>query len=163
MFLVSAAILFALWILFSGKLDAFHLVLGVLASFFVALMSQDLLFQDKNRKLLARLGQALRLPGYLVWLSYQILLANIYVLALTVRPKVRKSLDPKIVKFKTALRDEFARFVFATSITLTPGTVTVRVHEDEFVVHAISRKMASGLPGEMEKRLLWVFEGKSRS
>jgi multicomponent Na+:H+ antiporter subunit E len=46
----------------------------------------------------------------------------------------------------------------ANSITLTPGTITIRIEDDIFYVHAINRKAAEGLPGEMEDRLARVFE-----
>ena len=65
---------------------------------------------------------------------------------------------PQMVRFRTSLRSEFARYVFANSITLTPGTVTLSVEGDKFVVHAISQKVADELPGEMEKRLAKIFD-----
>ena len=43
-------------------------------------------------------------------------------------------------------------FVLAQSITLTPGTVLVRITDNEFFVHALDDDSASGLPGDMEKR-----------
>ena len=65
---------------------------------------------------------------------------------------------PQMVRFRTSLRSEFARYVFANSITLTPGTVTLSVEGDKFVVHAISQKVADELPGEMEKRVAKIFD-----
>jgi len=45
-------------------------------------------------------------------------------------------------------------FIFANSITLTPGTVTidVSVHGD-YMVHAIDKPSGESLPGEMEERV----------
>jgi multicomponent Na+:H+ antiporter subunit E len=63
-----------------------------------------------------------------------------------------------MVRFRTSLQSEFARYVFANSITLTPGTVTLSVDGDKFVVHAISKKVADELPGEMEKRVAKIFD-----
>jgi multicomponent Na+:H+ antiporter subunit E len=67
-------------------------------------------------------------------------------------------IDPTKVTFKTKLKSNIARVALANSITLTPGTITIRVEDDVFLVHAISRKAAAGLPGEMEDRLARVFE-----
>jgi multicomponent Na+:H+ antiporter subunit E len=40
---------------------------------------------------------------------------------------------------------------------LTPGTITVHIVDDQFAVHALSRKTAAGLRGDMEKRIAKVF------
>jgi multicomponent Na+:H+ antiporter subunit E len=160
LFWFTATLLFVLWVLLSGRLDAFHLTLGVVSSMVVAFISYDLLFQDQERGISHRMRPMLRFPRYAVWLCGQIVRANLYVLYLTLHPGVKKTLDPRIVRFKTVLKSDFARFIFATSITLTPGTVTVRVFEDEFIVHAITRKMAESLPGDMERRIVKIFEEK---
>ena len=67
-------------------------------------------------------------------------------------------IDPTIVTFKTTLKSTLAKVALANSITLTPGTITIRIEGQVFYVHAISRKAAAGLPGEMEERLAKVFE-----
>lgn len=161
-------LLFGAWVILSGRFDLFHLSLGGISSLLVALLSADLLFQDRQKGFSARAGEALRLFRYILWLLYQIVLANLHVLALAVSPKhMRQELDPHIFTFKTILKGEFARFVLANSITLTPGTVTIRVHEGTFYVHAISRKAAGDFieaeaGSEMERRIAWIFEGGQR-
>jgi multicomponent Na+:H+ antiporter subunit E len=45
-------------------------------------------------------------------------------------------------------------FIFANSITLTPGTITVYVSiTGEFTVHVIDEESGKALPGEMEERV----------
>ena len=61
---------------------------------------------------------------YLPWLAYQILASNIYVAYLVLHP--RMPIDPSLVEFETSLQSERALVLLAQSITLTPGTVTVR-------------------------------------
>jgi multicomponent Na+:H+ antiporter subunit E len=51
-----------------------------------------------------------------------------------------------------------SKFILANSITLTPGTVTVRVEGSRFLVHALTDSAARGLPGAMEKRIANIFE-----
>jgi multicomponent Na+:H+ antiporter subunit E len=151
------------WILMSGKLDPFHLILGAISSLIVAWSSTDLLFQDRGKSLAARLSEAVRFMLYACWLFWQIVLANFHVIYLALTPKpIKETLSPHIFNFKTTLQTDFARFVLANSITLTPGTVTIRVSEDIFLVHAITVKAAGDLQGgsirEMERRVAWVFE-----
>jgi len=156
--------MFGFWILFSGKFDLFHLSLGILSCLLVTVISSDLLFKQHQKKFGSRLGELFRFISYCGWLLYQIFLANLHVVGLAVSPrKMEQSLDPHIFTFTTSLQTEFAKFVLASSITLTPGTVTIRVHKNTFFIHAISHKAAGDLPedemSQMEKRIAWVFEG----
>ena len=72
-------------------------------------------------------------------------------------------INPKVVKIKTKLKSKFARALLANSITLTPGTVTVDLHEDELLVHWLSvraddqRKSAEIIKGSVEKQLGRIF------
>lgn len=99
---------------------------------------------------------------------HQIILANFHVIKLALSPRsLERDIDPHIFTFKTGLKTPFAKFVLANSITLTPGTVTIRIHGDTFYVHAISQKAMGDLAddeqmSEMEKRVAWVFEGGCR-
>ena len=151
-------LLLATWVVLSGFFDGFHLTLGVLASVFITIISGVLLFVDRKTSANDRLREICRMPGYLIWLLWQIVLANFHVLKLALAPKGPDEISPRIVRFKTNLTSPFARFVFAQSITLTPGTVTVGIEGDEFVVHAISRAAAEGLAGQMERRIARVFQ-----
>jgi len=166
MFTVATFVILAIvWVLLSGKFDAFHLALGGVSCAIVALMSQDLLFQQRGRGFAARFAEALRFIPYCCWLLYQIVLANLHVILIAVSPRLcSRELDPHVFTFRTRLKSDFARFVLANSITLTPGTVTIRIEEDLFYVHAISKKAAGDLTAgesmsEMERRVAWVFEG----
>jgi multicomponent Na+:H+ antiporter subunit E len=156
--ILTFCLLFLLWLVLSGLFDPFHLTLGAISCALVTWMSSDLLFEDRSVSLSARVRQLIRLPGYALWLLYEIFLANLYVFRLSLRPSGLGDVRPKVVRFKTHLKTDFAKWVFANSITLTPGTVTIRIVDDEFYVHAISEHTAKGLEGEMEKRIAAVWE-----
>jgi multicomponent Na+:H+ antiporter subunit E len=155
-YIYTFLIMFGFWILLSGKFDLFHLTLGVISSALVSFLSADILMHEtgKSKKLLT----GLRFISYIPWLLYQIVLSTIHVALLALQPDVKKKIDPIIVTFKTKLQSNVARVALANSITLTPGTITIRIEDDIFYVHAINRKAAEGLPGEMEDRLARVFE-----
>ncbi len=160
--IATFCILFGMWIVMSGKFDLFHLFLGVLSSALVAWLSHDLLFVDRDKKLIARLTEAGRFCRYALWLAREILVANFHVTALALSPRAMQRIDPRLFTFRTRLKTDFARFVLANSITLTPGTVTIRVHGDLFYIHAITPKAAGDLTSdavsEMERRVARVFE-----
>ena len=155
-YFLTFCILFGFWILLSGKFDVFHLVLGVLSSLLVTGLSSDLLFEDRAKR--GRFSEAVRFLGYIPWLLKEIVHANLYVAWVALHPRMQKLIDPTIVTFKTTLQKDISRVALANSITLTPGTITIRVTGDCFYVHALNRTIASGLPGEMEQRLRRVFE-----
>ena len=160
MVILNSIVFFILWIIFSGRLDPFHLGMGVFSSIFVAIACRNLMVQEEEKGVRERLSQAMLFPSYLLWLIGQILKANIHVLRLAFASRVREKLDPQLVSFDTVLSDDLARFILANSITLTPGTVVVRIDGTRFMVHAISKQMAQDLPGEMEDRLVRIFEKK---
>ena len=154
-YIYTFLIMFGFWIMLSGKFDLFHLALGVLSSALVSFLSADLLMFKEGKN---RLATGVRFLMYLPWLLYQIVLSTLHVTFLALHPKMKDQIDPTIVTFKTKLKTNIAKVALANSITLTPGTITVRIEDQVFYVHAISRKAAAGLPGEMEDRLAKVFE-----
>ncbi len=155
-YIYTFLIMFGFWILLSGKFDLFHLTLGVISSGLVSLLSADILMHDGRKR--DRIGVTFRFICYIPWLLYQIILSTLHVTYLALHPKMTDRIDPTIVTFKTKLKSTIAQVALANSITLTPGTITIRIKDGIFYVHAISRKAAAGLPGEMEDRLARVFE-----
>jgi len=155
-YIYTFLIMFGFWVVLSGKFDPFHLTLGVLSSGLVALMSTDILMRDTRKN--DRLILTYRFICYIPWLLYQILLSTLHVTFLALHPKMIDRIDPTIVSFKTKLKTSIGQVALANSITLTPGTITIRIEDGVFYVHAVSRKAAAGLPGKMEERLARVFE-----
>ena len=156
-FVVTFLISMALWLVLSGKFDYFHISLGIISCVIVSASSSDLLFPNGLPSRLA--SKALGFICYLPWLMYQILLANLHVLYLSLHPKLLEKINPQIVRFNSKLKTDISLVTLANSITLTPGTITIFVSIDgEFKVHAIDDKLAKGLPGEMEERIAKAFE-----
>ena len=151
-------ILMATWLGLSGQFDIFHITLGVISSAFVTIFSGDMLFLRRDRGMGSRFVEGFRIVGYFFWLLWEIIVANFHVLYLALHPRGIEMMEPQVVRFKTRLRSDFAKYIFANSITLTPGTVTISIEGDEFLVHAISRKTAASLPGVMEVRVAAAFE-----
>ncbi len=144
------------WVILSGKFDAFHLSLGAISCAIVAWFSSDLLFPSTEAAKFRIFW--LRFLTYVPWLMWQIFKANLWVLYICFHPKMMDKIDPKIITFNSGLTTRIALVTFANSITLTPGTITVDVDMDgNFTVHALDPVSASGLPGEMERRIANVF------
>lgn len=146
----------ATWVVLSGKFDPFHLSLGVFSSALVAYLSADLLFPSSEFKGFWR--TTVRFFLYLPWLMYQVMLANLHVLYLVFHPRMMDLIDPEIIRFNSKLKKDMSLLIFANSITLTPGTITVYVSiYGDYTVHAIDKQSGEALPGDMETRVGRVF------
>jgi multicomponent Na+:H+ antiporter subunit E len=144
------------WLILSGKFDIFHLSLGVVSSAIVTATSGDMLI--KARQIAGLPGTWLRFIAYIPWLLLEIFRANLHVMRLVFHPRMMDLIDPRIIRFQSRLSDEMARFVFANSITLTPGTITVYVSiYGKYSVHVIDKASAEGLPGLMESKVAAIF------
>ena len=65
-----------------------------------------------------------------------------------------------LISFKTSLKTKMAKMLLANSITLTPGTITVSLRDDVYMVHCYDKSMAKGLNNTVfEKKLLKLEEG----
>lgn len=63
-----------------------------------------------------------------------------------------------LVEFDPPLQTQTARFILATSITLTPGTYTVGLWENHFCVHAIDESITHELANSVLVRRLKAME-----
>ena len=64
------------------------------------------------------------------------------------------AIAPKTMQVKASQRSDVGRVTYANSVTLTPGTVTVDMDGDMFLVHALTKGSAAGLEtGDMDKRV----------
>jgi multicomponent Na+:H+ antiporter subunit E len=151
--LVVFLMLSAFWLLLSGKLDAFHLILGGACCALIAFVSHDLVFRDFGSG--GGVRTFFRFSAYLPWLMWQILLANLHVAKLVLAPG---QIKPQMVEYDCRLKSDFAKVTLGNSITLTPGTITAEIEGDKFYVHALSQKVADDLlSGDMERRVAHIF------
>ena len=64
------------------------------------------------------------------------------------------AIDPQVVRLPVSQRTELGRVIYANSITLTPGTVSIDLDDESVLVHALSREGIEGLEtGEMDRRV----------
>ena len=93
------------------------------------------------------------------YLLLYILLSNLLVIREALRPRVH--IAPSIVTMRTPLKGGLTRFILANSITLTPGTITVRIDDEHMVVHALNEKASRELSHSPFIRELEKWEGQS--
>ncbi len=146
-----ALALLGLWLVLSAKRDAVHLLAGVASAIAIAATIRvERPAYGPGRPTLARF------LAYVPWLAWQILLSNLHVarLALARRPAIR----PRFVRRAPGLADPRALTLLGTSITLTPGTLTVDIGPDAMLIHALDDAVAADIEaGTMAARVRAVF------
>lgn len=133
---------FALWVVLNGKwtteIGVFGLVFAALA---YAFTWKYMGYSPKvDIALVRRVPSALR---YGVNLVVEIIKANMAVCKMILKPDFVP--EPQLVQFDVDLKKNRHLVALANSITLTPGTITVDLHENHFLVHALDASLVDGL------------------
>lgn len=145
-----AALLAVFWLINSGYFKPLLLGFGALSLLFVIYVS--LAMKKQDQEFFPSIMPSLRLPGYLLWMIGEIVKANIDVMIRII--KGPSSISPVIIQVKAGQKSEVARVLYANSITMTPGTITLRIDDDTLEVHALTREAAESLSqGEMDRRV----------
>ena len=95
-------------------------------------------------------------PGllrYAPWLFGTVIQANFDVARRILHPRL--PITPTVIRVPAEQRTAPGRVSYANSITLTPGTISLEVSDDEIEVHALSVDAAEDLQsGEMGRRVV---------
>ena len=152
-------VLFATWLLLSGIYDALPLlILGVISVIVVVSISKRMGVID-NEGHPVHLGS--RILIYWPWLLLEIMKSNLDVARRMI--SATPDISPIMVRVPTDLRSDLGRVVYANSITLTPGTVSVVVDRDSIVVHALTGDGAAAVQaGDMERRVVAFMDETDR-
>jgi len=147
--------LFVLWLVFNGKVTLELVIFGIVLSVAVYAFCYKFLEYSPKKELLALrlLPQGI---GYFFVLIKEIVIANLGTIRLIGSQKY--DVEPVLVTFKTELKTDLARTILANSITLTPGTITVELTEDEFRVHCLDKEMAEGMADSVFVKKLLKME-----
>ena len=139
----------AFWLLNSGYNTPLILSLGVVSVAFVIYLSRRMDVVDHESQ---PVQLTTSLPGYYLWLVKEIILANISVVKHVWLGN--QTISPTLATLKASQITDMGRVIYATSITLTPGTVAVDLAGDQIVVHALLRENIEALAaGEMDRRV----------
>ena len=142
------------WLTMSGHYTTFILSLGAGSILFVLYLTRRMDFFDQDT---FQFSIKWRHLGYWIWLGKEIFNANIAVAKVILSPKLK--ISPQMIEFKSSQKTELGLVIFANSITLTPGTVSVDIEDDKVIIHALNAELAEGvLNGEMDKKVTALEE-----
>ncbi|MGI9482338.1 MAG: Na+/H+ antiporter subunit E [Hyphomicrobiales bacterium] len=149
-------VLFIFWLLLSGHYTVFLISIGLISSVAIALFMRSMRVVDEEAQSFHLLGRALI---YWPWLLLEICKASVGVVRLILNPAL--PISPTMRTVKASQKSALGVTIFANSITLTPGTISIERDGDSILVHAITREGWEELAeGEMDRRAT-AFEGKS--
>ena len=126
-------VLLGIWVLLSGQFTWMLFGSGVVCSIFVTYIAFRKRIADREGQPVHIITIALL---YWPWLLYQIFIANIDVAYRVWHPRL--PISPRLFKAPLKTKSDLGAVIYANSITLTPGTVTVDVNKRSLLVHALS-------------------------
>ena len=145
----------ALFICFCGRFSAEVILFSL--PVFAALFAFCSRFLGYSLKREARFLRMLPLAAaYFAFLLGEIVRANFRLLRFIYSQKYVP--EPCIVTFSTSLRSPILRTILADSITLTPGTITLKAEGNVLRVHCLDKSMAEGLEDSLFEKRLRRFE-----
>jgi multicomponent Na+:H+ antiporter subunit E len=149
-----AAFLFAFWLALSGHYTPVLIVAGMgCAGLCVYLATRARVLDPEGHPIHLWLGAITYLP----WLVREIVKSAWSVTKIILDPRL--PISPTMTVIRASQKTPVGIAIYANSITLTPGTITVGVSGDELTVHAIVREGADDLEaGGMDRRVS-QFEG----
>lgn len=151
----QAVVLLVVWLALSGKFDPFHLIVGVAGIGLILFLDRKLGRPNLDAAPVDLATHYGRLLAYIPWLGWQMVLSAWQVAKVVIDPS---RLEAAVVRFRSPQPHTVARVMLANSITLTPGTLTLHLGGDTYLVHAISRDAREGLvDGSMQAKVARVF------
>lgn len=94
----------------------------------------------------------IKLIVYWFWLSKEVIKWNLDVAWRILQPAM--PIQPRLIKVRTSQRTELGQVIYANSITLTPGTVSIDLQGYEIEVHSLADLAAEDLlTGDMDRRI----------
>ncbi len=148
--------LMGLWLILSGQLDPFHISAGAASVVFVLWMNRriaSLRFfpDDVSEWEQVRFEHLLRFVPWVVW---EIVEGSVQVASAVLHPNM--PIAPAVIRCRVHLPSVGAKVLLGNVITLTPGTVTLGIQDDEFLIHALRRSSADSIiDGTMPK---WIAQ-----
>ncbi|MGI1998275.1 Na+/H+ antiporter subunit E [Shewanella frigidimarina] len=137
------------WLLWSGLYKPLVMSLGALSCLLSVYLAHRMGFFRHHTNLLRLMP---RLPGYWLWLLREIIISSLDVAKLILKPSM--PISPTVVVLEAEARTDVGQVILGNSITLSPGTVTLDLHEGKVLIHCLTIESARELQkGEANRRV----------
>lgn len=121
------------WLLLTFKLTLPNIIVGSIASLVCSLLFTRFFISNTHKLLQPR-----RYFWFIIYLGvfiWECIKANLDVAYRVLHPAM--PIRPGIVKVKTTLKSDLAKTLLANSITMTPGTISVDIIDENLYIHWI--------------------------
>lgn len=138
--IITASLVFLFWFMLSGHTETLLILLGIISTLVSILLARRMNVIDHESY---PFHLSTRLLRYFLFLGKEIIIANLDVIKRILKPG--RSISPQVIELPAGKNTDLSKVVYANSITLTPGTVTLELTADKIKVHALSREGAADL------------------
>ena len=150
--LILTVALALFWLGLSGYFEPLLLTFGVISIAIVLLLSGRMGIFDFETAPYLFIPKTL---SYFAWLGGEVFKANVTVAKAVLKPDM--NISPSWVRIPLRGHNDMGAAMFANSITLTPGTVSVDIPDEAILVHALLEDMAVADDFmEMSERAGWA-------
>lgn len=136
---VTVFLLFLFWFMLSGHTEPLLIGLGIASTLLSVFLAWRMRVIDHESY---PVHLSFRLLRYYLYLGKEIIIANIDVIKKILNPR---DISPQVFTLPASKQTDLAKVIYANSITLTPGTVTLSLTADEIKVHGLSKSAADDL------------------
>lgn len=151
-----AATLAVLWLLLSGHYTPLLLGFGAGSVLLVVWLAARMDLVDHEGH---PLHLTLRIIPYWLWLIKEIVKSNIDVIRRVLDPRL--PISPTVRWVKASETSDLGKAIYANSITLTPGTVSIDVQGDHIEIHSLTREGAEAVEeGTMDRKVAALEVGE---
>ncbi|PNR94808.1 Na+/H+ antiporter subunit E [Petrotoga sp. 9PWA.NaAc.5.4] len=134
-FISTSIVLWLIW-LFLTSFNVSDLIVGLLVSLVLASVISKFVNYEFGISVLYK--AVIFIFVYIPVFIYRMFLSNIDVARRVLSPEI--PLNPGFVKIPIDLESEVGKFTLANSVTLTPGTLSIDVDENNLYIHWIDVK-----------------------
>lgn len=153
---IWAVTLFGFWLLLSGFFKPLLISFGLISVALVVFLIHRMDTTDtENQKLAFNLS----FISYVIWLLGQIVVSSLTVTKLIWGDS--KKISPATAKLPINKVPKRSRVLYANSITLTPGTLSIDIDDKEVTIHALDEdSLASLKHGDMANKVYSESKGE---
>ena len=138
--IIAAVLMFLFWFVLSGHVELWLILLGLASTGLTIFLSNRMNIMDREGH---PFHLTMRLLHYFLFLAKEIVIANLDVVKRILKPG--RTISPQIIQVLDNKKTDLGKVIYANSITLTPGTVTMELTENKIKVHALSKDSAEAL------------------
>lgn len=148
-------VFFLVWVIFNGQFTLEIALFGIVISALVYGFICKFMDWSPKKDL-----HILKISGYLILymlvLLKEIFKANVATIKMIFTEKYER--EPVLVSFEANIKSKALRVLLANSITITPGTITVSLEDNRYLVHCLDRDFSEGIEDSVFVHILEKIE-----